>query len=51
MIIFDLKTEHNVYMKPFINGLISNIVANSRQCITAYEIWLKPSHASYTLDR
>lgn len=46
-----VKTSSNVYMKRF--GMCFNrlIMANSRQHITAYETWLKPSHASYTLDR
>ncbi len=38
-------------MKRLVNGLISKNVVTPEDNITAYETWLKPSHASYTLNR
>ena len=47
-----MKTPYNnMYKKPFVNGLTSSTVANSRQHITANDTWLMVSHASYTNDR
>ena len=38
-------------MKRFVHWVYMKFRANTRQYITAYETWSKPSHASYTLDR
>jgi hypothetical protein len=43
--------SNTVYMKRL--GMLFNrlLMANSRHYIDLYETWLKPSHASYTLNR
>ncbi len=40
-----------VYMKRFDYGLTNNFVAHPRHYTATYETELKPSHASYTLNR
>ena len=42
---------NNVYMKRFAIGLIGKTMVTTEDKIVAYEIYAKPSHASYTLDR
>lgn len=42
---------NNVYMKRFIPGSISRSIVDTEDKITTYETYLKPSHASHTLNR